>query len=154
MRLLVLLLLLVSVSAGEVAATTTALFERVLKLQHIQEPELDDAAMRTAFLALVEETRTALAKATDVESRIGALNATLLTSRKIAYLSNQYWRDSTLSACLLRRQGNCLATATLYVLVGDALGLPIKPVMIPGHAFVRWDDGTTRRNIETDVPPQ
>jgi tetratricopeptide (TPR) repeat protein len=139
----------VSAWAGEAAATTTALFERVLKLQHIQEPELDDQAMTAAFTTIVETTRAALAKSVDTEARIAALNTTLLANREVAYLSNQYWRDSTLAASLLRRQGNCLATSTLYVLVADALSLPIKPVMVPGHIFVRWDDGTVRRNIET-----
>ncbi len=105
--------------------------------------------MTAAFSAVVEVARAALAKANDTETRIVALNSSLLASREVAYLSNQYWRDSTLAASLLRRQGNCLATSTLYVLVADALSLPIKPVMVPGHVFVRWDDGTVRRNIET-----
>lgn len=35
------------------------------------------------------------------------------------------------------------------MLIGEALDLPIRLVVIPGHAFVRWDDGTVRRNIET-----
>lgn len=145
MRIVLLLLILLSAHGGE----ASALFKQVLELQHIQEPELDDAAMTTAFTALVEETRTALTTASDLEGRINALNTTLLKTRDVTYLSNQYWRDSTLAASLLRRQGNCLSTATLYVLIGEALELPIRMVVVPGHAFVRWDDGMTRRNIET-----
>ncbi|HEX3135772.1 MAG TPA: transglutaminase family protein, partial [Planctomycetota bacterium] len=147
--MLLLLLVIVAARAGDAQVTLSELFTRVLKLQHVQEPELDDAVMTAAFLTVVNATHTALAMATTNEERIVALNTTLLANRKVSYLSNQYWRDSTLAASLLRHQGNCLATSTLYVLVGDALGLPIKPVMIPGHAFVRWDDGTLRRNIET-----
>lgn len=145
MRTLLLLFVLIGAHAGEVSA----LFKRVLTLQHIQEPELDDDAMTTAFTTLVESTRTALSQATDVESRIAVLNRVLLAEREVAYLSNQYWRDSTLAASLLRRQGNCLSTATLYVLIGEALDLPIRMVVVPGHAFARWDDGMVRRNIET-----
>jgi len=37
----------------------------------------------------------------------------------------------------------------LYVVVGAALELPIKLVLIPRHAYARWDDGRTRINIET-----
>lgn len=145
MRLLLLLLLVVGLPGAE----PSALFKRVLALQHVQEPELDDQAMITAFTALVESVRTALAGVQDVEARIALLNRMLLTERQVAYLSNQYWRDSTLAASLLRKQGNCLATSTLYVLVGEALDLPIRLVVIPRHAFVRWDDGMVRRNIET-----
>lgn len=146
MRTLLLLLVLVVAHAGDAATT---LFDRVLRLQHVQEPELDDQAMRAAFDDLVTTTRTALLPAMDVDSRIAVLNRTLLAEREVAYLSNQYWRDSTLAASLLRKKGNCLATSTLYVLIGERLDLPIHMVVVPGHAFVRWDDGTVRRNIET-----
>ena len=146
MRTLLLLLLIIVVHAGEAATT---LFERVLRLQHVQEPELDDQGMRSAFDALVTRTQTALMATTDVDSRIAALNRTLLDERAVSYLSNQYWRDSTLAASLLRRQGNCLATSTLYVLISERLQLPIRMVVVPGHAFVRWDDGVVKRNIET-----
>lgn len=146
MRALLLLLVLAAAPAGDPPST---LFDRVLRLQHVQEPELDDQAMRAAFTALVATTRAALTPAMDVEARIAALNRTLLAERAVSYLSNQYWRDSTLAASLLRKQGNCLATSTLYVLIGEALDLPIRLVVVPGHAFVRWDDGALRRNIET-----
>ena len=146
-RLLSLLLLSIGLHAGD--AAPSSLFDQVLKLQHVQEPEIDDQAMVTAFAEVVQSSRTAIASATDTEGKITALCATLLKARKVSYLSNQYWRDSTLAASLLRKQGNCLATSTLFVLVGDALGLPIKLVMVPGHVFVRWDDGIFRRNIES-----
>jgi tetratricopeptide (TPR) repeat protein len=147
MRILLLFLLTISLHAGDVAPTS--LFDQVLKLQHVQEPEIDDQAMVTAFAEVVQSSRVALANATNTEGKITALSTSLLQARKVSYLSNQYWRDSTLAASLLRKQGNCLATSTLFVLVGDALGLPIKLVVIPHHAFVRWDDGKLRRNIET-----
>ena len=35
------------------------------------------------------------------------------------------------------------------MVVGDALGLPMRMVLMPGHALARWDDGKTRINIET-----
>jgi hypothetical protein len=134
-------------SADEMLQPT--LFARVLALQHIQEPEMDDQAMTSAFAALLVSARLALAPALTVPDQIDALNRTLLLERSVTYLSNQYWRDSTLAASLLRHHGNCLATATLYVLVAEALRLPIHLVVIPGHAFVRWDQVAVHRNIET-----
>jgi len=125
------------------------LFEKVLQLNLVQEPELDLAAARKAFAALVEKAKTALAPAKTPKEKIAALNTVLLAERKVSYLSNLYWRDATLAASLLRGQGNCLSTATLYAVVGDALDLPIKVVFVPRHAFVRWDDDETRINIET-----
>ncbi|MEM8884285.1 MAG: transglutaminase family protein, partial [Planctomycetota bacterium] len=44
--------------------------------------------------------------------------------------------------------GNCVGYTTLYLALGQRLGLPLHGVLIPGHAFVRWEDGTFRRNIE------
>lgn len=131
------------------APRTESLLDRVIALNQVQEPELDRDAARKAFDALIEKARAALAGADAPRQKIEALNKVLLGDRKVSYLSNMYWRDATIAASLLRGQGNCLSTSTLYVLAGDALKLPIHMVLIPGHAFARWDDGKTRINIET-----
>ncbi len=81
--------------------------------------------------------------------KIAVLNRVLLADRHVGYLSNLYWRDATLAAAVLRSNGNCLSTSTLYVLAGETLGLPIRLVIVPRHAFARWDDGKDRINIET-----
>ena len=131
-------------------AAPVTLFDRIVELNRsVQEPELDPAKLRDEFSKLIERAKTALVDKTTPEQKIAALNAVLLSDRKVEYLSNKYWRDSTLAASVLRGKGNCLSTSTLYVLAGQALGLPIKMVLIPRHAFARWDDGTTRINIET-----
>jgi len=132
-----------------VATPAPRLFEEVLKLNLVQEPELDPEALRVAFNEIVERAREATAEATTPRTKIAALNRVLLADRNVTYLSNKYWRDATLAATVLRGRGNCLSTSTLYVLVGEALGLPIRLVIVPGHAFVRWDDGDARINVET-----
>ncbi len=149
--LLVLLLLLVSLSwamAGE-ASPATSLLDQVVALNQIQEPELDREALRRDFLALCAKARPGIAAAETTRDKIAALNQVLLAERKVSYLSNLYWRDATLASAVLRGKGNCLSTSTLYVLVGEELGLPIHLVIVPRHAFVRWDDGKERINIET-----
>ncbi len=128
---------------------TVSLLERVLALNLVQEPELDLGVARAAFRNLVDKVREELKGKTEPVEKIKALNKILLTGRNVTYLSNKYWRDATLAAGLLRKQANCLATSTLYVLIGEALDLPIQMVLVPRHAFVRWDDGETRINIET-----
>jgi len=130
-------------------AQKQSLFDRVAELNKVQEPELDSAKMGAEFDELVRILRGNLRGAQSPKEKIEVLNKSILGDREVAYLSNKYWRDSTLAASLLRRKGNCLSTSTLYVLAGEALGLPIKMVLVPGHAFVRWDDGKEQINIET-----
>jgi tetratricopeptide (TPR) repeat protein len=125
------------------------LFGEVLELNTVQEPELDRETLRAAFEEIAGRAREAAASEKTPRGKIAALNRVLLADRKVSYLSNKYWRDATLAATVLRARGNCLATSTLYVLVGEALGLPLRLVIVPDHAFVRWDDGTVRINIET-----
>lgn len=45
--------------------------------------------------------------------------------------------------------GNCLGYSTLYLALAERLDLPLYGVFVPGHCFVRYDDGRVRRNIET-----
>ena len=53
------------------------------------------------------------------------------------------------SRVLERRQGYCVGIAALYLLIAEQLDLPIYTVATPSHVFLRYDDGTTRINIET-----
>jgi tetratricopeptide (TPR) repeat protein len=48
-----------------------------------------------------------------------------------------------------RREGYCLSLSILYLSIGERLGLPLYGVVVPGHFFVRYDDGRVRINIET-----
>lgn len=136
-------------AAVAVADGSTPLLEEVLRINRIQEPELDLVAARKAFAELVAAARPKVEAAKTPRETIAALNKVLLTDRNVSYLTNKYWRDATLAASLVRDKGNCLSTTTLYVVVGDALGLPIRMVDIPEHVFARWDDDEARINIET-----
>src|SRR2546425_846140 len=53
------------------------------------------------------------------------------------------------SRVLERKQGYCVGIAALYLLLAERLDLPIHAVATPSHVFLRYDDGTTRINIET-----
>ncbi|MGA2071369.1 MAG: tetratricopeptide repeat protein [Sedimentisphaerales bacterium] len=57
--------------------------------------------------------------------------------------------DLFLHSVMDRRQGYCLSLSVLYLAVGERLGLPLYGVVVPGHFFVRYDDGHVRFNIET-----
>ncbi len=48
-----------------------------------------------------------------------------------------------------RKQGYCVGIAALYLLLAEQLDLPIFAAATPSHVFLRYDDGSTRINIET-----
>jgi regulator of sirC expression with transglutaminase-like and TPR domain len=53
------------------------------------------------------------------------------------------------SAVLERKQGYCVGIAAVYLILAEQLELPIFAVATPSHVFLRFDEGTTRLNIET-----
>ena len=57
--------------------------------------------------------------------------------------------DLFLHTVLKNKKGYCLSLSVLYLSIGERLGLPLYGVVVPGHFFVRYDDGRIRFNIET-----
>ncbi|MBL7189531.1 MAG: tetratricopeptide repeat protein [Phycisphaerae bacterium] len=47
------------------------------------------------------------------------------------------------------KRGYCLSLSVLYLAIAERIGLPLYGVVVPGHFFVRYDDGRMRFNIET-----
>ncbi len=57
--------------------------------------------------------------------------------------------DLFLHSVLDNKRGYCLSLSILYLSLAERLGIPLYGVVVPGHFFVRYDDGRTRLNIET-----
>ena len=57
--------------------------------------------------------------------------------------------DLFLHTVLDKKGGYCLSLSILYLSLAERLGLPLYGVVVPGHFFVRYDDGRLRFNIET-----
>jgi len=57
--------------------------------------------------------------------------------------------DLFLHTVLDKKKGYCLSLSVLYLSLAERLGLPLYGVVVPGHFFVRYDDGRMRFNIET-----
>ncbi len=57
--------------------------------------------------------------------------------------------DLFLHRVLENKRGYCLSLAVLYLSIGERLDLNLYGVVVPGHFFVRYDDGQKRFNIET-----
>lgn len=58
-------------------------------------------------------------------------------------------QDLFLSSVLDNKKGYCLSLSVLYLSIAERLGLPIYGVVVPGHFFVRYADGSNIFNIET-----
>jgi len=57
--------------------------------------------------------------------------------------------DLFLHSVLDNKRGYCLSLSILYLSLAERLGMPLYGVVVPGHFFIRYDDGRTRWNIET-----
>lgn len=82
--------------------------------------------------------------------QIAILNAWVFDTLRI----EPVFVDTTLvsslpSRVLATRQGSCVGLSLLYLALGKALDLPLRPVFLPGHIFVRWRSASLTRNIET-----
>lgn len=72
----------------------------------------------------------------------------------IGYLSEELGFEVTgepegafLNFVLEERRGNCIGLSTLYLSLGERLKLPLYAVAVPGHLFVRYDDGQREIDI-------
>lgn len=54
-----------------------------------------------------------------------------------------------LSTVLETKRGVCLSLSLLYLAVADEAGIPLHGVSVPGHFFIRYDQGGNPLNIET-----
>ena len=50
---------------------------------------------------------------------------------------------------LEQKRGSCVGMSLLYLLIAEKCDWPFYGVLAPSHLFVRFDNGSTRRNIET-----
>ena len=57
--------------------------------------------------------------------------------------------DLFLHTVLDKKSGYCLSMSILYLSLAERLGIPLYGVVVPGHFFVRYDNGRVRFNIET-----
>jgi tetratricopeptide (TPR) repeat protein len=53
-----------------------------------------------------------------------------------------------LPSVLRRRRGSCVGLGSLYLALAELLAIPASGVLLPGHFFVRLQDGGRTRNVE------
>ncbi|MBD3322252.1 MAG: tetratricopeptide repeat protein [Chitinivibrionales bacterium] len=67
----------------------------------------------------------------------------------IGFDSNRTDIRSLLPHTILRKKkGSCLGVSLLFLILAEQLDIPLHGVIIPTHFFVRYDNGTTRFNLE------
>jgi tetratricopeptide (TPR) repeat protein len=82
-------------------------------------------------------------------SRAEALNRTIFgTLGFVREVEDTSLRFVLLPSVLQGRRGSCVGLGTLYIALGEELGWKVEGVMVPGHFYVRVDEGTYTRNIE------
>lgn len=125
--------------------------------------QLDSATKLEPHLKRLDEMAASLRQRIDGERDpqrvIATLNHYLFEELELQALDAPYTRDFLLHDLLSERQGRCSALVSLYLALGQRLGLPLRSVCIPEHIFVRWerqpDDDwdwpgdLTQLNIET-----
>lgn len=108
------------------------------------------ASLAESLYVYAARLRPALAASADPEARISLINSFLFDTLGILPAPD----DTSLAASvpslvLARRQGSCVGLVLLYLGLGEVLKLPLRPVFLPGHIFVRWRSEGLARNVET-----
>jgi len=140
--------------------------EQVLRLRD-EEVDLATAALIVSenwsdmvygrrYLARLDEMameiRDRLArKRLQVNSRaIPVINEYLFTELRFKSIAEANDPNSLfLHTVMDEKRGYCLSLSVLYLSIAERLGLPLYGVVVPGHFFVRYDDGRIQFNIET-----
>jgi tetratricopeptide (TPR) repeat protein len=112
-----------------------------------------EGARRRTYLAKIDEieagARQAVASAKSPPER-GAALLRFLHGGPMAkgYLA----RQTDLSAILDTGKFNCVSSATLYNVIGRRLGLDLRAIEVPHHAFSILYDGSEHADVETTTP--
>jgi regulator of sirC expression with transglutaminase-like and TPR domain len=105
------------------------------------------------FFAMLDSTARALRARVDTPThppgQIEVMAEVVYDDWGIAFDPDQ---DDLLSllphTVVARSRGSCLGVSLLLLMLAEQADVPLHGVLLPGHFFVRYDDGRRRRNIE------
>jgi hypothetical protein len=107
---------------------------------------LDDARTLSELARIAALVR---ARANAGASRADALNGAVFGQLGfVREVDDTDLRFVFLSSVLAGKRGSCVGLGTLYIALGELLGWKIEGVMVPGHFYVRVDEGGSSRNVE------
>ena len=115
-----------------------------LRLARALKPTLDVGAYKARAEAIAARVAAAARAAATPIERARAVSRQLFVRERFGYQRSEQLLDEILDT----KRGNCLGLSLLYLCSTTDLELPIYMVAVPGHAFLRYDDGRQRFNIE------
>ena len=114
------------------------------------QAQAEGTDLRSRIVALRKEFSSIAGPLPLAQDRVGALNRFVFARLAIQATQDLKDPDNLLpSRVLARRQGYCVGIAAIYLALAEGVHWPIHAVATPSHVFLRYDDGTTRINIET-----
>gem|GEM_PF-2389197 len=125
------------------------------------DPDVDIQANTRFIDEMAAELACRLNGKTDYNDKISIFNDFIFNKGFVC--PNPFWKNyypekfgqlwyidcSSFTDFLKKKQGNCLTMSMLYLILAEKTGVPLYGVAIPGHLFIRYDDGVNKRNIET-----
>ncbi|WP_139188337.1 hypothetical protein [Aliiruegeria lutimaris] len=112
-----------------------------------------DSAQRDALISQLDDLEAEARKSLDVSAPPKDLGEALLLWLHETVLTEGYVeRQTNLSGVLLDKNFNCVSSATIYNALGQRLGLDLRAIEVPDHAFSILYDGADHFDIETTTP--
>lgn len=112
-----------------------------------------DPVARQGYIARLDAIETAARDALDTDAPPARLGADLLPWLHRTVMTGGYVeRQTDLSVVLDEGQFNCVSSAVLYAAIGRRLGLDVRAIEVPDHAFAIVYDGVDHMDVETTTP--
>jgi regulator of sirC expression with transglutaminase-like and TPR domain len=112
----------------------------------------DRCPIDSSFTALLTAEAATLPKYSRDTSVIQPLLERIFGKWKIVFIPGDSMIEMSLPYSVYeKKQGGCLGIALLMLLLAEKNSYPLHGVIIPGHFFVRFDNGTVKRNIEPNA---
>jgi len=116
-----------------------------LKMAKDLDPKLDLPACKAKLDALVERLAAAAAPGETPREKARLIGVQLFKRERFSFQDGVKWPERLLDL----KRGDCFGLSFLYLCVARRLKMPLYLVLAPEHAFVRYEDGRERFNMET-----
>ncbi|NLE02878.1 MAG: hypothetical protein GX640_23670, partial [Fibrobacter sp.] len=120
-----------------------------LKNDHL----LHDSSSISPISALLDSTclklSLSLGERTRSPEAVDSLISQIYHKWQIGFNSDDFDLTGMFPQSVIQSQkGSCLGVSLLFLTMAEKIGCPLYGVIIPGHVFIRYDDGIQCRNIE------
>jgi regulator of sirC expression with transglutaminase-like and TPR domain len=124
--------------------------EGIHAIARIEYPDLDREVLHRQLDALATAVREKLRGTVRPADVIQAINATLFDEMGFVGDTTDYGNldNVFMHRVLEKRTGIPISLSSLYLLVGERVGLPLKGVGLPGHFLIRCDDGPSEIYVD------